>query len=41
MTRLADNLLRQSLGSVTGPQAAVHIREEEPEVIPIRETDAA
>ena len=41
MTRLADDLLRRSLGSVAGIQSALHIREEEPEGIPIRKTDAA
>jgi len=41
MTRLADDLLRQSLGSVAGIQPVLHIREEEPVTIPIRETDAA
>ena len=41
MTRLADDLLRQSLGSVAGIQPALQIREEEPEKIPIRKSDAA
>ena len=41
MTRLADDLLRQSLGSVAEIQPALQIREEEPERIPIREADAA
>ena len=41
MTRLADDLLRQSLGSVAGIVPALHIREEEPVTIPIRESDAA
>ena len=41
MTRLADDLLRQSLGSVAGIQPALQILDEEPERIPIREADAA
>jgi len=41
MTRLADDLLRQSLGSVAGIEPALQIREEEPEKIPFRKPDAA
>jgi hypothetical protein len=41
MTRLADDLLRQSLESFTMDTPALHICEEESAVIPIRETDAA
>ena len=41
MTRLADEMLRQSLGSVAGIQPALQIIEEEPERIPIREADTA
>ena len=42
MTRLADDLLRQSLGSeVTDIPPILHLREEESEAIPIRENDAA
>ena len=41
MTRLADDLLRQSLGSVAGIEPALRIREVEPEKIPIRKSDAA
>ncbi len=42
MTRLADDLLRQSIGSFTEDASSLHICEEEvPKVIPIRETDAA
>jgi len=39
--KLSDDLLRQSLGSVAGIQPALQIREEEPEKIPIRKSDAA
>jgi len=41
MTRLADDLLRQSLGSVADIPPILHLREEESEAIPIRESDAA
>jgi len=41
MTHLADDLLRQSLGSVAGISPALQIREEEPVTIPIRKSDAA
>ena len=41
MTRLADDLLRQSLGSINGISPALHLREEEPEAIPIQDVDAA
>jgi len=41
MTRLADDLLRQSLGSITDIPPILHLREEESEAIPIRESDAA
>ena len=41
MTRLADDLLRQSLGSVGGIEPALRIREDEAEAIPIREAYAA
>ena len=43
MTRLADDLLRQSIDQFTGIPPALHpnLCEEEPERIPIREPDAA
>ena len=43
MTRLADDLLRQSIDQFTGipPALHSHLCEEEPERIPIREPDAA
>ncbi len=43
MTRLADDLLRQSIDQFTGIPPVLHPRlcEEEPERIPIREPDAA
>ncbi len=41
MTRLVDDLLRQSIGSFTEAASPLHICEEESKVIPIRETDAA
>ena len=41
MTRLADVLLRQSLGAVTDIPPILHLREEESEAIPIQESDAA
>jgi len=41
MTRLADELLRQSLLDVTTAQPHLHVGEDESEVIPIREADAA
>lgn len=40
MTRVADDLLRQTLGTITDIPQALHLCEE-PAVIPIRETDAA
>ena len=41
MTRLADDLLRQSIGSFTEAASPLHLCEDAPKVIPIRETDAA
>ena len=41
MTRLADDLLRQSLESSTMNSAALHLCEEESAVSPIREAGAA
>ena len=41
MTRLADILLRQSLGAVADIPPILHLREEESEANPIRESDAA
>jgi hypothetical protein len=41
MTRLADDLLRQSLGSFVQDFPVSHPDEEESAGIPIRETDAA
>ncbi len=41
MTKLADDLLRQTLSTVTDISQTLHLCEEEPAVIPIRETDAA
>jgi hypothetical protein len=41
MTRLADDLLRQSLGSFSQDAPVTPLREEEPAVIPVHEADAA
>ena len=41
MTRLADEMLRQSLETVSGDAPALHVCEEPPEVVPEKETDAA
>ena len=41
MTRLTDDLLRQSLGSSIRDTPVAPLREEEPTVIPIHEADAA
>ena len=41
MTRLADDLLRQSLGAFNEVSPSLHVCEEEPSVIPSREVDAA
>ena len=41
MTRLADDLLRQALGSFVQDSPVLHLIEEEPAVIPSHETDAA
>ena len=41
MTRLADDLLRHSLGSITDVPPALNLREEEPAACPVREADAA
>ena len=41
MTRLADDLLRQSLGSFTREAPVDSLREEEPAVLPVHEADAA
>jgi len=40
MTRLADDLLRQSLGSFTRDYPALHVRDDAPVVMPTRGTDA-
>ncbi len=41
MTRLADDLLRQSLRTFNEVSPSLHVCEEEPSVIPPREVDAA
>jgi hypothetical protein len=41
MTRLADDLLRQSLSSFTREAPVDPLREEKPAVAPIREAEAA
>jgi len=41
MTRLADDLLRQSLCSVNEVPPALHVQEEEPAEPPVRDADAA
>ena len=41
MTRLADDLLRQSLGECIEVHPALRLCEEAPAVAPIRDTDAA
>ena len=41
MTRLADDLLRRSLGSSAGAPPALHLCEQESAPVPIREPDAA
>ncbi len=41
MTRLADDLLRQSLGSSVQDSPVLHPYEDEIKVIPFREEDAA
>jgi hypothetical protein len=40
MTRLADDLLRQSLGSFTRNSPVLHVRDDAPVVIPTGGTDA-
>ena len=40
MTKLADDMLRQTLSTISDIHQALHLCEE-PAVIPIRETDAA
>ena len=41
MTRLADDLLRQSLGSIPAIPSSLHVCDEEPAAKPSREDDAA
>jgi hypothetical protein len=41
MTKLADDLLRQSLGAFIEVHPALRLCEEETKVTPIRDTDAA
>jgi len=41
MTKLADDLLRQSLGAFIEVHPALRLCEEAPAVTPIRDTDAA
>ena len=40
MTRLADDLLRQSLGSLTRDSPVLHVRDDAPVVMPTGGTDA-
>jgi hypothetical protein len=41
MTRLADDLLRQAIGTFKEASPTLHLCEDEPGVMPIPETDAA
>jgi len=41
MTRLADDLLRQSIGTFNEASPSLHVCEEEPAASPLHEADAA
>jgi len=41
MTRLADDLLRQSIGTLNEVSPSLHVCEEEPAASPLHEADAA